>query len=134
MMKSSRRTVIKGSLTFGAAVALPTALPAALRAATPTAPAVFVYDARFAASRQLAALWQARGVAVLDPRDHDLGLAWRDQIPALLATNPQIEGATLWSDRFVCETFARDFGLSPEGADSALEGVAGGSLRHWKLA
>ena len=130
MITPSRRTIIKGSLALGAAAVM----PAALRAATGNSPALFIYDVRFAASRDLANEWQARGVTILDPRDHDLGLAWREHIPRLLSANGRIEGATLWSDRFVCETFARDYGLQPEGDTIALTGVAGGSLRHWSLA
>lgn len=129
MMTSSRRTMIKGSLALGAAIAM----PAALRAAAGSVPALFVYDARFPASLDLASDWQARGVSVLDPRDHDLGLAWREHIPRLLSGNARIEGATLWSDRFVCETFAKEHGLHPSGKERVLEGVAGGSLRHWSL-
>ena len=129
MIASSRRTLLKGSLAAGAAIAF----PAALKAARGNAPGLFVYDARFAASRLMAAEWEARGVPVLDPRSHDLGVAWRQHIPRLLAANGRIEGATLWSDHFVCETFAKDHGLRRSGEGRPLQAEAG-ALRHWVLA
>ena len=129
MIRSDRRTLIKGSM----AIAALGAMPAALRAQG-VAPAVFVYDRRFAASRQLAQEWAGQGVAILDPREHDLGLAWRGHIPQLLASGGAIAGATLWSDRFICETFARDHGRSQVMHDLHLPDASGGALRQWAIA
>ena len=128
-MRSDRRSILKGSLTLAAL----TAAPAALHARA-SGPALVVYDMRFESSRKLAAHWRVRGVPALDPREHDLGIAWRDRIPSLLAGGGGIEGATLWSDQFICERFAADYGLRPIAADRALSVDAGGSLRRWRLA
>lgn len=127
MISSDRRTVLKGTMALAALGAVPFALRR-------EAPAIFIYDARFGVSRQLAEQWAARGVPLLDPRAYDLGLAWRDHIPRLLASNPRIEGATLWSDRWVCETFGRSHGLGAQVADLALPGSPEGALRQWSVA
>tara|TARA_A100001391_G_scaffold130111_6_gene89448 strand:- start:2711 stop:3100 length:390 start_codon:yes stop_codon:yes gene_type:complete len=129
MIRSDRRTLIKGSMAMAALGAM----PAALRAQG-IRPALFIYDARFATSIQLAEEWQGQGVAVLDPREHDLGLAWHGHIPHLLAQGGALAGATLWSDRFICETFAKDHGRSQVLHDRQLPGVNDGALRHWAIA
>lgn len=128
MIAISRRTTLKGTLALAATGFAPSVLHA-----REARPALFLFDARFAASRQLAGEWQALGVPVLDPRDHDLGLAWRDHIPQALSANPRIEGATLWSDRFICETFGRDHALAMTVTGSPLPGTEP-ALRHWLLA
>ena len=129
MIRSNRRTVLKGTVALGGLAALGL-VPFALGR---KAPAIFIYDARFPAARALAEGWQLLGVPVLDPRDHDLGLAWRKGIPALLSPGATIEGATLWTDRWVCETLARAHGLAPAKQDLDMAG-AGGALRQWALA
>ena len=129
MIRSNRRTLIKGSMAM---VALG-AVPAALRAQG-IRPALFIYDARFATSAHLAQEWEGQGVAVLDPREHDLGLAWRGHIPQMLAQGGTLAGATLWSDRFICETFARNHGRSQLLHDAQLPGMNDGALRHWAIA
>ena len=129
MITSSRRNVMKGAIALSALGVM----PATLHARGP-APAVFIYDARFDAARELALAWQRRGVAILDPREHDLGLAWREHIPQLLAKGGGIEGATLWSDRFVCEAFGKEHGLAAQPGEARLPGDATGSLRHWIVA
>lgn len=128
MIRSSRRYMMKGTIALATLGAMPGSLRAAGRS-----PALFIFDARFAASRQLALTWQQEGIAILDPRDHDLGVAWREHIPQLLASGGGMEGATLWSDRFVCETFAKEHGLSASRSHGALPGSAGGALRHWRI-
>lgn len=128
MIRTSRRSVIKGAFTLAAM----TAAPAALHAQRPV-PALIVYDVRFAVSRRRAAHWRARGVPVLDPRDHDLGLAWRDYIPGLLARGDGIEGTTLWSDQFICEALGSSHGLRPVHSEKAVPEAAAGSLRMWRL-
>ena len=130
MIRSNRRTVLKGTLAIGSLAALGTIPFAAARAA----PAIFIFDDRFPASRLLAQGWQALGVPILDPRDHDLGIAWRGHIPSLLEAGGTLEGATLWSDRWVCETFARAHGLALMVDQAALPGPAGGGLSRWRLA
>jgi hypothetical protein len=126
MMQIDRRSMIKGSLAAGGAALVPASLAAAVNA-----PALFVYDERFAPSRALAAYWSERGVAVLDPRMEDLGVAWRGRIPALISANRRVEGLTLWSDRFICETFGMDHGLRIETKDACHDPPA---LQAWKLA
>ncbi len=128
MIRSNRRMLLKG----GVALAALGAMPSALRAQG-FKPAVFIHDARFAASRELADGWRDRGVEILDPRKDDLGIAWREHIPELLKRGGGIAGATLWSDRFICETFARQYGLSSIGDGQLLPGAAGGALRHWSI-
>lgn len=129
MISSDRRTVMKGSMALAALGAF----PASLRAQG-VKPAIFIYDARFAASRELAESWKQQGVAILDPREHDLGNAWRKTIPALLARGGGIAGATMWSDRFICETFAREHGLVAQLQDAPLPGPGGATLRLWEIA
>lgn len=123
MIRSDRRSVLKGSLILAAL----TAAPPPLHARTPV-PALIVYDARFAASRELAAHWRALGVPTLDPREYDLGLAWRQRIPDLLEGGGGIEGSTLWSDQFICECIGADHALGLVYAERV------GSLRRWRLA
>ncbi|WP_137679790.1 hypothetical protein [Aurantiacibacter suaedae] len=129
MIRSDRRTLIKGSMAMAALGAMPTALRA-----RGLKPALFIYDARFAASRELAREWAGQGVATLDPREHDLGLAWRGPIPQLLANGGALAGATLWSDRFICESFARDHGRRQLLHDTPLPDTGGAALRHWAVA
>ncbi len=129
MISSDRRTLMKGSVALAALGAFPASLRAQGRK-----PAIFIYDARFAASRELAESWKQQGVAILDPREHDLGNAWRKTIPALLARGGGIAGATMWSDRFICETFAREHGLAAQPQDVPLPGAGGATLRLWEIA
>ncbi len=129
MIRSDRRTLMKGSMALAALGAF----PAALRAES-IGPAIFIYDARFTASRKMAEGWEKQGVTILDPREQDLGVAWRETIPALLAKGGGIAGATMWSDRFICETFARDHGLSLLPHDAPLPGTGDASLRAWVIA
>ena len=131
MMRSDRRMLLKGSVGLAVLGAMPAALRAHGKQGLP--PAIFIYDARFSASRELAQSWQQSGVAVLDPREYDLGLAWQAHIPDLLQQGRGIAGATLWSDRFICETFARDHGLAPAVRDTQLPGSVDGALRHWAI-
>ena len=128
MISSDRRTLMKGSMALAALGAFPAALSAANNK-----PAIFIYDARFPASRELAESWKQQGVAILDPREHDLGVAWRETIPALLASGGGVAGATMWSDRFICETFAREHGLASRPHDAPLPGAGGAALRLWEI-
>ncbi|MEN7535636.1 hypothetical protein [Aurantiacibacter flavus] len=129
MIRSDRRTLMKGGMAL---VALG-GMPAALRAQG-AKPALLIYDRRFATSLQLAEEWAGQGIAILDPREHDLGLAWQGQIPSLLASGGAIAGATLWSDRFICETFARGHGRTRLLHDVPMPGAGGADLRHWAIA
>ncbi len=126
-MRMTRRTLVKGTAALGAMAAVPSVLHA--RASRT---ALFVYDVRFLPSRDLGARWQAAGVPVLDPRDEDLGTAWRRRIPDLLAEGGTIAGATLWSDRMICEIFGRERGLVPADLPAAPDFPAG--MSHWSLA
>lgn len=127
-----RRTMLAGTAAAGLVAAAP-ALAAAPAAAGPM---LFIYDERFAASRLEAEKVRARGGIALDPRQRDLGLAWREDIPRLLArAGGTIGGMTLWSDRFICETFARDHGLALAMARPVEEARGGApGLGEWVLA
>ncbi|HSG33100.1 MAG TPA: hypothetical protein VLA37_01090 [Sphingomonadaceae bacterium] len=125
-MQIDRRSMIKGSIAAGGAVLVPASL-----AAAESVPALFVYDERFSPSRARAAYWSERGVAVIDSRREDLGVAWRGRIPALISENRRVEGLTLWSDRFICETFGDEHGLRIEIEAARHDPPA---LQAWKLA
>jgi hypothetical protein len=125
-----RRTVIATAAMTGAALTV----PGALWAGKPRA-GVFVVDRRFAASEAVALDRVGLGAIVIDPREEDLGIAWRQRIPQWLERNGRVmEGVTLWSDLFICQTFARSHGLvvvrSPQPVPSALAD----ELQHWMLA
>ena len=136
MNSTTRRTMLKGGIALGGMAMLGALGDLAAMPVDPArrAPAIFIFDGRFAASVALADRWARRGVPVLDPRDHDLGLAWRGHIPALLADGRGIEGATWWTDRWLCDPLAGPHGLRPQPGDLALPGPAGEALRQWVLA
>ena len=131
MIDIDRRTMLGTTVVAGLAAAA----PAWASAARP--PSILVYDQRFAAARLEAERIRAAGGLALDPRERDLGLAWRDEIPLHLAKGPVlIGGITLWSDQFICQTFAREHGLSltlGRPIDTAAQGGAKG-LREWTIA
>lgn len=122
-----RRGLMKAAFAGAVLVGLPAPLFAS--AATPR---LFIYDGRFAQAVAAAKEWQAQGVAILDSQTQDLGHAWRDTIPAMLALGGGIAGMTLWVDSFVCETFGRDRKMAMKrtgpGADTAAP------LQRWILA
>ena len=130
MTGCDRRTVIGAAMVTGAVLAV----PRALWAAEPR-PGLFVVDRRFAASDAAALDRASLGVIVIDPREEDLGMTWRQRIPRLLERNGAVvEGVTLWSDLFICQTFARPHGLTLiRPPQPVLSGLAAG-LQHWKLA
>ena len=124
------------ALAAGAAAGVFAAFPVAAMARAGRLPQLFIFDARFAPSRDAARHMASLGVATLDPRVRDLGVAWREDIAPMVAQgNNSLAGMTLWSDRLICETFAREHGLS-------LEELSGGQgqaelphgLSHWALA
>lgn len=127
MIECDRRTVLAGTAAASLLVAAPTfARGAAVQ------PSLFVFDARFAASQAAARSKQVEAVRVLDPREEDLGVAWRGTIPALLQGRAKvIAGITLWSDMFICESFAREHGLRLI-ASAPVSGS--GDLIEWVLA
>lgn len=126
-MKIDRRTMLAGTAAAAGIVVANPSFAQMLRNRT----SLFIYDARFDVSRQAAKQMAAQNIPFLDPRDRDLGVAWREDIPAMLADpNAIIAGMTLWSDQFVCESFGRDHGLSlsigdtpsgPSGRDIGLQ-------------
>lgn len=130
MMDIDRRTLLGSSLAAG----LCAALPATALAQAPL-PRLFIFDARFAASALAAGQLASRGVTTLDPREHDLGAAWRTTIPALLERERgAIAGMTLWSDQFICQAFARDWGMRPartRRVEQAARSAPG--LQEWTL-
>lgn len=133
MTPITRRTLIARGAA-ATAVAGFGALPARLSAAAPQGtPALFVFDARFARSAALADSHRATGAALLDPREADLGIAWREQIPALLQQGQRIEGLTMWSDKMICEIFARDAGASFTALEISAGDRADTQLQHWWL-
>jgi hypothetical protein len=135
MTPITRRTLIKcGSATAAMTLAGGALMPPALHAATSDAtPALFVFDARFARSTMLAEHYRNAGAALLDPREADLGVAWRDLIPSLLQQGQRIDGLTLWSDRMINEIFAREAGTSFSSLEVSAGDNAATSLQHWRL-
>ncbi len=127
----SRRGMMKGG---AGALAVATLTPGPLRAATGLGPAVFVFDARFALSRTAAHDHASAGAELLDPRDHDLGVAWRSRFPAVVREGRRIEGLTLWSDSLINQIFAREHGLAFTVAEVAQsDDPAALPLYHWSL-
>ncbi len=136
MTPITRRTMIKRSaatavITCSGGALIPTSLHA-----TPSRvpPALFVFDARFARSTLLAESYRAAGASLLDPRETDLGVAWRGLIPSLLQQGQRIEGLTLWSDRLITEIFAREAGATFSSLELAAGDAAATRLQHWHLA
>ena len=128
------RRIMIGQSAAALAVAGSAIVPGALHAATPGAPAeLFVFDARFARSAMLAGSHRAAGAILLDPRETDLGVAWRETIPSLLSQGRTIEGLTLWSDRMICEIFARDAGATFTSLEISAGDNAATKLHHWRL-
>ncbi len=74
-----RRTAMK----LGGTAALAALVPGAALAAN-APPRLFVFDSRYPASREAAERWRSRGAALLDPRERDLGPAWRQEIKRAL--------------------------------------------------
>ena len=130
MIDIDRRTMLAATVVTGLAAAVPA------WASTGRFPSILVYDQRFAAARLEAERVRALGGLALDPRERDLGLAWREEIPRHLANGPvAIGGISLWSDQFICQTFAREHGLSlslGRTIDTAQGGAKG--LREWTIA
>lgn len=135
MMPITRRTLIRhGAATAAIATMAGGGLAPALAAGTSDKPAaLFVFDARFARSVALARSHRLAGAEVLDPRMADLGIAWRGSIPALLQQGLPVEGLTLWSDRLICEIFAREAGASFHSAPVAPGSEAASELFHWRV-
>jgi hypothetical protein len=123
MGECDRRTAIK----LGGIAALAALAPGAALAAE-TTPHLFVFDARYARSRAAAGHWRDRGVGLLDPRERDLGLAWRDEIPRIIERGGEIAGLTPWSDRLLCEMMGRELGAMLRETASAKP------LHGWRLA
>lgn len=131
MIDVDRRTMLGGT-----AAAMLLAAKPAFAMAGEKLPALFIYDQRVPASRLAAEQLAARNVPVLDPRERDLGLAWREEIPRIVVRGGvSIAGITMWSDQFICESFGRDHGLTLKvlralGADA--NGANG--AQEWVLA
>ena len=128
------RRIMIGQSAAALAVASSAIIPTTLHAAEPGArAALFVFDARFARSAMLADSRLAAGAILLDPRETDLGVAWRETIPSLLKQGRTIEGLTLWSDRMICEIFARDAGATFTSLEVSAGDKAATKLQHWQL-
>lgn len=136
MTPITRRTMIKRSAATAAITCAGGALMPTSLLATPSQvpPALFVFDARFARSTLLAESYRAAGASLLDPRETDLGVAWRGLIPSLLQQGQRIEGLTLWSDRLITEIFAREAGATFSSLELAAGDAAATRLQHWHLA
>lgn len=124
-----RRTVVKGALAAGAVLSAPSI------AATPLPPpGVFVADTRFLPSALAALDWKKLGVAVIDARMDNLGIAWRKRIPDLLVRNGGgIAGMTLWSDLLICQMFARGHGLVLANLPRSVAPDVDAGLHYWTL-
>ena len=115
------------------ALAVAAVTPGSLQAAGIAGPALFVYDARLPLSQTAARDMAASGAALIDPRESDLGVAWRSRIPEALAAGGSVEGLTLWSDCLISQIFAREQGLSFTLAEVPQdERQAGLPLFHWR--
>lgn len=126
----SRRGLMKGG---AGALAVAAVTPTRLSAASGAAAALFVFDARLPLSQTAARDMAATGAALIDPRESDLGVAWRSRIPALVAGGGSVEGLTLWSDCLISQIFAREQGLSFTQTEvPAADGLAGLPLYHWR--
>ena len=125
-----RRTAMKTTIVTGAALSMPRALWAAGHR-----PGLFVVDRRFAVSAAAALDRDKLGITVIDPREEDLGKAWRGRIPRLLEQNGLVmEGVTLWSDLFICQTFARAHGLELVHPARRVPSASAAGLQYWTLA
>jgi hypothetical protein len=135
MTAITRRVMLRHSAATAAlAVAGGSLMPAPLSASRSAAPAaLFVFDARFARSAMLADSHREAGAILLDPRDADLGIAWRSLIPPLLQEGRRIAGLTLWSDRMICEIFARDAKATFSSQEISAGDRADTRLHHWEL-
>ena len=128
------RRIMIGQSAAALAVGSSAIVPTSLLAAAPADPAaLFVFDARFARSVMLADSHLKVGAVLLDPRETDLGVAWRETIPSLLKQGRAIEGLTLWSDRMICEIFARDAGATFTSLEVGAGDKAATKLQHWRL-
>lgn len=126
----SRRGLMKGG---AGALAVAAVTPASLRATGIAGPALFVYDARLPLSQTAAHDMAATGAMLIDPREHDLGAAWRLRIPEALAAGGTVEGLTLWSDCLISQIFAREQGYAFTISEvPQAEGHAGLPLYHWR--
>lgn len=128
MSDVSRRGVMKG----GAGVLALSAFTPGAALATEAGTALFVFDARLALSQTAALDMAAAGADLLDPRASDLGVAWRGQIPAVMANGGAVAGLTLWSDCLISQIFARERGLDFAFAEVAQD-AAGLPLYHWRV-
>ena len=118
---------MKGAAATGAALSMP-----AVAWAANARPCVFVADRTLALPAAVAATISARGGTVIDPREHDLGIAWRKQIPVLLTRyGGRVEGIAEWSDWLVCEIFAREHGLILVRPPLALSATRDADLHAW---
>lgn len=129
----TRRAMLAAGSGLTLSSLLPAAASARASASILTRPALVVFDARFGISALLAERQAALGAATLDPRDHDLGPAWRGQMAGLLDAGGRIEGLTLWSDRLVCEILARDSGHPFAASKRPLASPDGALLYHWVI-
>jgi hypothetical protein len=129
MAELDRRTVIRGALACGVVLSVSSVAGAAV-----PRPSVFVVDTRFPPSAAAALDWTKLGVAVIEARREDLGIAWRKRIPDLLARNGGgIAGMTLWSDLLICQMFARGHGLVLDGPPRAVAPAVDAGLHYWML-
>lgn len=125
-----RRTAILGGMVAGSVFGLPSALRAADLPGR-----IIIVDRRFAASKAIAGSRAASGALVIDPRETDLGLVWREHLAVPLEHRESVvEGITLWSDLVICETFAREHGLRLASAPRQLGAGQPSGLQHWILA
>jgi len=121
---------MKSAMVTGAALTMPRALWAA-----EVRPGIFVVDRRFAASAAAALDRDKRGTTVIDPREEDLGNAWRVRIPRLLEQKGLVmEGVTLWSDLVICQMFARAHGLELTQPARRVPSASAAGLLYWTLA
>lgn len=125
----NRRSLIKATVATGTALCMPGSLSAAAKI-----PGVFVVDRRFAASTAAALERAALGTMVIDPRQDDLGIAWRNRIPKWLENHGRLmEGVTLWADLVICEAFARENRMTLVRPPQPVHALGAPGLQRWAI-
>lgn len=130
MTDVDRRTSLM--LLGAGAASLLASWPAAARAA---APAVILFDSRFADAVHEAAAWGRNGALTIDTRKSDIGHAWRGAIADRMGQgSAAIVGITLYADQMISELMGREYGLKLAHLQRARVSPGGATLLRWVLA
>lgn len=120
-----RRTSLQAMALSGLALgANPASAKAVLGDTRPVS--VVIFDGRYEDCAGFARVHQKPGVLLVDTRQRDIGLAWRDEIAAHLKQYPgRVDGMSLYSDQFVSTLMARDHGLRLTAEDRVAAADSG---------